>query len=186
MLCGIFFQIFSYFRIRALIIYDDQTIWNLCLFNSGKQSIKILQSVVNRHDHIHLLLIDRLWICLSRTAYMTLFEMAEISDTLRIFDSVYQKFFLIPGSRDLSDKESSGIRRGSVFQENRSLCRRKNRCQERKSGTFRIRISNGIGHIRTVDRSTGSLLKLLCSLIKCDPWLSHRRKRRIKGPANGI
>ena len=78
------------------------------------------------------------------------------------------------------------VRCGSVFQENRSLCRRKNRCQERKSGTFRIRISNGISHIRTVDRSTGSLLKLLCSLIKCDPWLSHRRKRRIKGPANGI
>ena len=46
---------------------------------------------------------------------MTLFEMAEISDTLRIFDRVYQKLFLIPGSRDLSDKESSGIRCGSVF-----------------------------------------------------------------------
>ena len=186
MLCGIFFQIFSHFRVRTLVIYNDQAIRNLCLLNSGKQGVKILQSIVNRHDYIHLLLVNSLWIILSGTADMTLFEMAEISDTLRIFDRVYQKLFLIPGSRDLSDKESSGIRCGSVFQENRSLCRRKNRCQERKPGTFRIRISNGISHIRTVDRSTGSLLKLLCSLIKYDPWLSHRRKRRIKGPANGI
>ena len=186
MLCGIFFQIVSYLRIRALIIYEDQTIWNLCLFNSGKQGIKILQSVVNRHDHIHLLLINSLWIIFSHTADITLFEVAEISDTLRIFDRVYQKFFLIPGSRDLSDKESSGIRCGSVLQENRSLCRRKNRCQERKSRTFRLRLSNGIGYIRTVDRSTGSFLKLLCSLIKYDPWLSHGSKCRIKCPANGI
>ena len=90
MLSGIFFQIFSYFQVRALVIYNDQAIRNLCLLNSGKQGVKILQTIINRHDHIHLLLIDCLWICLSRAAYMTLFEMAEISDTLRIFDRVYQ------------------------------------------------------------------------------------------------
>ena len=42
MLCGIFFQIVSYLRIRTLVIYEDQTIWNLCLFNSGKQGILVL------------------------------------------------------------------------------------------------------------------------------------------------
>ena len=186
MLSGIFFQIFSYFQVRALVIYNDQAIRNLCLLNSGKQGVKILQTIINRHDHIHLLLINSLWIIFSHTADITLFEVAEISDTLRIFNGIYQKFLLISGSVNLSNEESSGICCCSVFQKNRNLCRRKNRCQERKSRTFRLRLSNGIGYIRTVDRSTGNFLKLLCSLIKYDPWLSHGSKCRIKCPANGI
>ena len=148
MLSGIFFQIFSYFQVRALVIYNDQAIRNLCLLNSGKQGVKILQTIINRHDHIHLLLINSLWIIFSHTADITLFEVAEISDTLRIFNGIYQKFLLIsvPGIFPMRNLPVSAA---VPYSRKTEISAAQNRCQERKSRTFRLRLSNGIGYIRT-------------------------------------
>ena len=186
MLCGIFFQIFSHFRVRTLVIYNDQTVWNLCLLNSGKQSVKILQSIVNRHDYIHLLLINSLWIILSGAADMTLFEMAEISDTLRIFDGRNQEFLLSLCCRYLAKKESSGISVFAIFQKYSCFFWSQNGCLEGKSRTFRIRISDGLGHIRTVNGSQGALLKLPGVLIKDNSRLSHLLESRVKSPAHRV
>ena len=87
MLSRIFFKIFSGFRIRALVIYNDQPVWHPGLLNPGEKGIKIFQPIIYRYDHVYHLLIHSLGIILSHTAHMTLFEVSEISHTPGILNS---------------------------------------------------------------------------------------------------